>query len=118
MKEDDHNSQVKSIALLAGLLLMITLFSGCVERGAIVVNCGSDGEQTDEPRGCVPLSSYSGSATGFRSKDGASPVPASANKSCTAAGSWKCANEGKNGCSLLNPNKVCKSYYYYKWDSR
>ena len=96
--------------MLSGALLA-ALLSGCVEKGAVVVNCEQN-QSPDGPRGCTPQA-YSGSATGFRSLDGVSPVPASANAVCSAPGSYKCANEGQSGCSLLNTNKKCLSYYYY-----
>lgn len=97
------------LVLLLGLSLT-TLLQGCVQKGAVVVNCQAD-EPGDGPRGCTPQG-YTSSATGFRSSDGPSPVPASPARTC-AAGSYKCANEDQLGCSLLNPNKKCKSYYKY-----
>ena len=103
-------NRVRSFVLLIGFL-MITFLQGCVKEGAIVVNCNPDDESG--PFGCIPLSPYTASATGFRSIDGPSPVPASAHASCTASGSWKCATENQRNCSTLYPNKVCKSYYYY-----
>jgi len=89
-------------------MAVLTLLQGCVEKGAIVVTCvpGEEG-----PQGCTPAG-YSGSATGFRSLDGVTPVPASANAMCSANGSWKCATENQGGCSL-DSRKKCKSYYYY-----
>jgi hypothetical protein len=96
--------------LLASVLLTAVL-QGCVEKGAIVVNCDQN-QSSDGPKGCTPQA-YSASATGFRSMDGVSPVPANANAVCSAPGSYNCANENQKGCSLLNTNKKCLSYYYY-----
>lgn len=100
--------RVHTRALLLCMFL-IALLQGCVQPGAVVVNC-APGEEGG-PQGCTPAG-YAGSATGFRSMDGVTPVPASANATCSAAGSWKCAIENQGGCSL-NPSKKCKSYYYY-----
>lgn len=100
--------------VLLGTILFAALLQGCIEKGAVVVNCDqNEGGPGDGPRGCTPQGPYSASATGFRSMDGVSPVPAGANAMCSAAGSYKCLNEDQAGCSLLNPNKKCKSYYYY-----
>lgn len=94
-------------ALLLGVFLT-SLLQGCAQPGAVVVNC-APGEEG--PLGCLPAG-YAGSATGFRSMDGVTPVPVAANAMCSASGSWKCATENQGGCSL-NPAKKCKSYYYY-----
>lgn len=109
MQMIEHSLRIGGRVLLAGLLLTAFL-QGCVERGAVQVNCEQN-EEGDGPRGCTPQG-YTGSATGFRSSDGASPVPANPAKTC-AAGSYKCASEDQQGCSLLSPNKKCKSYFTY-----
>ena len=109
MQMIEYSLRVGGRVLLAGFLLT-ALLQGCVQPGAVVVNCEQN-EEGDGPRGCTPQG-YTGSATGFRSIDGPSPVPASPAKTC-ASGSFKCANENQLGCSLLNPNKKCKSYFRY-----
>lgn len=111
MRMNEHSRRVGGRVLLVGFLLT-ALLQGCVEieRGAVQVNCEPN-EEGDGPRGCTPQG-YTGSATGFRSIDGPSPVPASPAKTC-AAYSFKCANENQTGCSMLNLNKMCKSYFRY-----
>ena len=111
MQQRQYSSRLRNVVLLFSGLLMLALLSGCIKEGAVVVNCDPTGP--NGPEGCLPLSPYTGSATNFRSIDGQSPVPASANKYCTAAGSWKCANENQANCSALRPTKVCKSHFYY-----
>jgi hypothetical protein len=109
MRMIEHSLEISARVLLAGFMLA-ALLQGCVERGAVTVNCDQTAGSNEGPRGCTPQSPYTGSAAGFRSQDGPSPV---VNATCTATGSYKCAHENQTGCNLLNPNKVCKSYYSY-----
>jgi len=110
MRLIEHSFRVSGRVLLAGFLLT-ALLQGCVQPGAVVVNCEQDLEEGKGPSGCTPQS-YTGSATGFRSIDGPSPVPANPPKTC-ASNSFKCANEDQTGCNMINPNKKCKSYFQY-----